>query len=1580
MWAAAGQLGFGGGRVLEPGCGSGNFIGFAPASAQLTGVELEPVTAAIASALYPAATIIPGSFADTRTPEASFDLVIGNVPFGQISLHDPQHNRAGHSIHNHFIIKSLHLTRPGGLVLLLTSRYTMDARNPAARREIASLADLAGALRLPGRAHQRAAGTSVVTDVLILRRREPGRPPDTTAWEQTRMADLDGAQVAVSEYFLDHPEAVLGKLAAVNGAYRADDLVVTPTGDTTTAFARGLERIATNAQARGLAWTPATAGKSGPEPAPVSDHPDGYLQAREDGTFTEIADGVARPYEVPRSQAAELHALLGLRDTAVQLLETEANAPEDTPDSERIRAELGRRYDSYARAYGPLNRFSVRRTGRTDPVTGQEKMARVRPAQGGFRGDPYAPLVYALEDFDPAGQRAAKAAIFTHRVVAPRVPRLGADTAADALAICLDTRGEAELGEIARLLGVSEEQAREDLGTLVFDDSDSDRLVPAAEYLSGNVRDKLRAAVQAAQEDPRFEANATALRAVIPADLSPGEIDARLGAAWIDAGYVQQFLREILDDSRVRVEHPGGQIWAVRGSTNTVLSSSTWGTDRYPAPQLAQAILEQRKIEVRDLVQTPDGDRSILNPDATLAAQEKAAELAERFAAWAWEDHARAEHLARTYNERFNNLVLRSYDNADPALPGLSLAFRPRPHQVAAVARMIGEPAVLLAHEVRAGKTAEMIMGVTELRRLGLVRKPAIVVPNHMLEQFAREWLGLYPQARVLIAHREDLRTGRRRQFVARCATGDWDGIVMSRSVFERIPLSPAEQAAYLERELDQMRQWIETAKKGDGLTVKRLEASLLRDEERLRARLDSAKDPGITWEATGVDYLCLDEAHGYKNLHTASNIADAAIDGSMRASDLDMKIDYLRRRNGARVVTFATATPIANSVTEAYVMQRYLRPDLLEAAGISVFDTWAATFGQIVTQVELAPEGGDSFRVKSRFARFRNVPEMLRMWHVFADVKTAADLNLPVPILAGRPGDGRRVPETVTVEPSDDLIDYVAGLGRRAEAIRNRAVVPEEDNMLKVSGDGRRAALDLRLVGLPQTVPGKVAAAAGRIAAIWAAHRDDEYRSPDGTPYPVRGSLQLVFCDLGTPGPGWNAYGELRDQLVNRGLPREAIRFVHDARTDTEMARLFAACRTGHVAVLVGSTEKMGVGTNVQDRAIALHHLDAPWRPADVDQREGRIIRQGNLNHEVQVIRYLTARSFDGYLWQTLERKARFVHDVMSRSLDSREIGDIGDTVLSFSEAKALATNNPLLIDKAAADAELARLVRAERAHARNQDALRRAVARLEQHIAVQTRLAENIDTAIARRQDTRGEVFTMTVEGRSHRKRADAGLHLLHVLRQEAANQLGFRQRTLRAGELGGFTLTVAISRTLDQVNVTPTLEGAPGTEMTLTPRDFAETDPVGLITRLENRLVHLEANKAKAHAEIDHSRSEIDHATASLGKPFPQATELTAARERSRQIDEQLEAAAAPPQQDTESQGAADIPERSRPPWPSAAERESGPTPARSHHRGANWESSGVRQHGSALPQYRDSERSGRHARSRAERTAEDREAGQ
>ena len=1192
IWDAVAGLGFTGGRVLEAGCGSGNFIGFAPEAAEITGVELDPVTAGIAAALYPGARILCESFADTRVPDGHFDLAIGNVPFAPgrgARLADARHNPGRrHSIHNHFILKELHLTRPGGLVAVLTSRYTMDSQNPAARREMAALANLVAAVRLPSGSQQRAAGTSVVMDLLIFRRRDAGQdaPAGPTAWEQTREAELDGTQVPVNAWFLDHPEMVLGQMRAVHGAYREGDLSVQGTGDTAAALQQALQQVTRDAAERELTWTPARddAPPAALPDAGAADRPDGYLQARTDGTFTQLAAGAEVPFKVPASQAAELRHLLTLRDTVLALLDAEAASPDDTDEMTGLRRRLNDRYDSYVRTYGPVARFKWRPTGKTDPATGEERRARIRPPQGGFRTDPFAPAVLALEQFDPVSQVAGKAAIFAGRVVAPRSPRLGADDPADALAICMDLCGEVRMDAIGRLLGKTEDEARADLGTLIFEippDPAADQagllehaaadlaaitgfditgadlagqpapavpalpgpppgtLVPAAEYLSGDVRRKLAVAEAAARDDPRFAVNAEALRQVLPADLGPGEIIAKMGAAWIGADDIQQFLREILEDDTVLVEHPGGSVWGVSGPKHGVLATSTWGTERYPAPHLAQTMLEQRRIQVRDIVKVDGSERSILNPDETLAANEKAAALADRFADWVWEDPERADRLARAYNEKFNALVLRSYDDVQLSLPGLALNFEPHPHQIAAVARMINEPSVGLFHEVGFGKTAEMVMGVMELRRLGLVRKPCIAVPNHMLEQFSREFLQLYPQAKILVTQKEDLQRDRRRLFIGRIATGDWDAVIIGHAAFERISLSADAIQAYMDREVKQIRDWLEAVKDSEGrLTVKRLEAMLLAAEERLKAKIAAAaKDPGVTFENTGLDYLCIDEAHLFKNLRTMSSIPGAAIDGSMRASDLDMKLQWLREHRGRRVTTLATATPIANSVTEAHVMQRYLQPELLQALGIYDFDSWAGTFGQTVTEIELAPEGGTSFRQVTRFAKFQNVPEMLRLFFAAADIKTSEDLQLPVPDIAAR-ADGQRVPEIIQVGPSGGQEAFIITLGSRAEAIRGGHVKPDEDNMVSVCTDGRMAALDMRLLGQPMDVPGKIGAAAGKIAAIWQAHRDDVYPGPDGQPHPVRGSLQIVFCDLGTPaGP----VERLRRTARPAGRPRAA-------------------------------------------------------------------------------------------------------------------------------------------------------------------------------------------------------------------------------------------------------------------------------------------------------------------------------------------------------------------------------------------------------------------------------------------------------
>ena len=1486
IWEGLADLGFEGGRVLEPGCGSGNFVGLAPESAQMIGVELDPTTAAVAGALYPDAQVLAESFAATRAPEGAFDAVVGNVPFGKVALHDPVHNPSGHSIHNHFIVKSLRLTRPGGMVVLLTSRYTLDARGPAARREIAELADLVGALRLPEGAHRRAAGTDVVTDLVVLRRRAPGEPSRGEPFERAVPVEIDGGTAAINEYFAAHPEAVLGRLYVGRGVYGAEELAVERTGEVAPAFRDGLEAIVEHAKAAGLTMAPP--GLTG-APAPLAlvgrsaARPEGFIEAAGEG-FSEVRDGAAVPLGVPKTQSAELRALLGLRDSVVGLLEAEAATRDDTAEIGRLRGELNRRYDAYLGAYGPLNRCSWRRTGRVDPETGVEHLARVRPRRGGFRTDPFAPVVDALEIYDAEDNRASKAAIFHRRVVAPPPARLGAESAADALAICLDDFGEVRLDEIARLLGTDEGTARAELATLVFDEPGTGRLVPAPEYLSGNVRAKLVAATEAAEEDSRYQANLTALGAVIPEDLGPEQIDGRLGAAWIADTYVEQFLRETLDDTSVAVEHAGGSQWAVKGGLHGVLATSTWGTARRPAGDLTQSLLTQSKIEVRDQIE--DGG-TVPNPTETIAAQEKAAELSERFREWLWEDPERTEALVRTYNDRFNAIVLRSYDDAQPALPGLAVSFEPRPHQLAAVSRMVAEPATLLAHEVGAGKTAAMAIGVMELKRLGLAAKPALVVPNHMVEQFSREFLQLYPQARLLVGTREDLAgpEGRRR-FTARAATGEWDAVIVSHSAFERIPLSAGARGDYLGRERDRVRRWLDNSRDRGGLSVKRLERKLLEAEERLKRRLETGKaDEGVTFEQTGIDYLCVDEAHLFKNLATSSNIPGASIEGSERAQDLDMKLDWLRRaKPGGRIVTFATATPVANSITEAYVVQRYLRPDLLEEVGIEDFDTWAATFGEVVSGVELTPDA-TSFRMKSRFAKFTNVPELLTMLHVAADVKTAEDLGLPTPTLAG--------PQTVVVPSSPELAVLVAELGTRAEAVRSRAVRPEEDNMLKISGDGRAAALDLRLVGRERPEgPTKIDVAAEHITAIWRQHRHDRYLDTAGEAHPRPGALQLVFCELGTPAERWNVYDELRAQLVARGVPAEAVRFIHEAKDDRAKAELFAACRAGSVAVLVGSTEKMGVGTNVQDRAVALHHLDCPWRPADLAQRDGRILRQGNQNPEVRVLRYVTEGSFDTYMWQTVERKARFIGQLMRGRLDVRDIEDIGDAALSYAEVKALAAGDPRLIEQAQVDAERAKLERLARAWARNQDRLRRQLDTADHRIArLDAELAQTQAVA-AQSVDLRGERFTMNAAGRPYRRRVDAGAALIGRLGVEAGRLDPFEERRLDGlGDLGGHRLAGTVRRDSQGRGAELYLEGVPRSGIQLSEADLHPERAGGVIARLEHRLERIATLSETIGTEIAEARREQDRARSEITDRFPQADALAAATARSQQLAEDL-----------------------------------------------------------------------------------------
>ena len=1503
LWRALTALGFENGTVLEPGSGAGTFIGLAPQGTEMTGVELDPVTAAISQGLYPQATIRTESFAETRLPEGYFDAAIGNVPFSDVVLHDPVHNSTRQSMHNHFILKALALTRPGGMVAVLTSHFTMDAQNPGARREMNAMADLVGAIRLPTGAHRRAAGSEVLTDLLVFRRRENDQPPVDNSWETVTPVTIDGRTVKINAYFDEHPEHVLGDVGVRHGMYGQDTLTVT--ADLTTLsdqLAAAVDGLIFTARRNGLTMSERTQTQQARRVAHTPSPPDtwdGSIVAQPDRSFATVAGGSLEPLAVPKSAGTELRALLGLRDRATSLLALESASADDTDEVVQARAALRHDYQKYLGTYGPLNRYSLRPTGRTNDA-GEETFARIVPTPIRLvRADPFGPLVLALEQFDDTNQTATPAAIMTRRVVAPRPEVQGVETPADAIAVSLDRTGGIDLALIADLLGMSEHEARPALDGLVFTDPTSEKLIHAPAYLSGEVREKLEAARARAAEDPAFQVNVDALTEVLPEPLGVEDIAARLGAVWISEHVHQDFLRELLRAEDVRVENPMPGMWEVRGGRQGLLSTSEWGTARRPAPDIAQAVMEQKPLLVYDEIDGPDGKpRRILNPVETTAAQEKADALQERFAEWVWEDPARAAKLVEEYNHRFNSIVLRDYTGAGEylTLPGLAANFTPRPHQRAAVARMITEPAAGLFHDVGAGKTAEMIMGAMEMRRMGLIAKPVVVVPNHMLEQFGREWLQIYPRARILAASSQDLTTNKRRLFVARASANEWDAVILTQGAFAKIPLRVETQQAYIRAQVEDVKQVLQDAEGEDRLSVKRIQRKLLALENKLKDRTDLDRDRGVCFEDTGLDYVIVDEMHMYKNLATESNIRDAAIDGSERATDLHMKLDYLRSQGHQRVVTGATATPISNSVTEAYVMQRYLRPDLLDKAGIGAFDAWAATFGQTVTQMEMAPTGNNTFRMKTRFAKFSNVPEMLKLWSIFADVKTADDLNLPTPDLAER-DDGTRAPSTVVVQPTVELEQYIEHLGTRAEKVQAKQVTPKEDNMLAISTDGRKAALDIRMIVPNQpSGPTKIDVAADAIHRIWERTRNGEYLDViTGQPSAVRGALQLVFSDIGTPNlERWNAYDELHAQLVLRGMPSESIRFMHEAKTDADKARLFAAARAGHIAVLIGSTEKMGVGTNVQARAIALYHLDCPWRPSDIAQREGRIMRQGNQNPEVAIVRLVTERSFDSYMWQGVERKATFIAQLMRGRLDTREIEEIDSAALSAAEAKAISSGNPLLLEHSTIQNEVTRLHRLERAHQRNESMLLHTRDRAQDDARRAQADIDGLQAAIPRIHDTSGDNFRISLQGRIYDSRSDAA----HALSTWAHNSELKRAPSYTTrdygviGQISSFDLRLSAHPMLGTLMIEVTLDAVPRGGFTVS-REQLLDGGVGLIQRIENRAAGIPTLLEQARGDLTAAEETIAETTARIGQPFKHASALADAETDLARIEAQLAA---------------------------------------------------------------------------------------
>lgn len=1331
VWRILTDLGFTGGRMLEPGCGSGRFIAATPGGCEVEwiGVELDPTTAAIAARLHPHAKIINRPLERTSFRVNAFSAVIGNVPFAEVAPYDatwPDDAGFRPRLHNYFIWRALKNLHPGGLVAVVTSRYTMDAIGSEFREFISREAEFVGAIRLPTGGLGEA--TKAVADIIVLRKREvPADEGDAGEWAiATNRPDL---QTSLNLYWDSHPEMVLGTISPKGGARYGHVLEVTPDGDLEFALESAVDRLVDRAVARGQVWTPPAADSPADVEILLSAEKEGSFHLDDKGRVTQVLDGEHVRVEKPSD---ELKHLIMLRDAANDLFTADADPTKTDVEVEPIRAHVRALYESYVAKWGPLNRCKIVE-GKRDEETGLATLRRITPKMGGFRGsdtrpgDPDYVTLLALELWDDDTGEAAPNEILLRRVNRPPQRPSRADSPGEAVALCLDEHGRIHLDTLARLLGCTAEQVPGRCEGLIFQDPETAEWVTAEEYLSGPVRAKLAAARRAAADDPaRWGGNVAALEQVQPVDLGPSEIEARLGSPWLPADIIRDFIVYLFDLSawneadKVVVKHePLTASWEVTAPPARKRTSATtrWGTARVNAVDLIQGALNGSAPVVKDLVEDlVEGghkrQKTVKNHAETQLAEERLREIQERFAYWVWSDPKRADHLCKIYNDRFNGVRLRKYDGSHLTFPGMASNFTPYPHQRDMAARIVSSAATVSAHTVGAGKTGQMIMAAMTMKRLGLTRKPMVAVPNHLLEQVSAEFRRIYPSARVLMVTPADLNPARRRYFAAKVAAADWDMIVVTHQQFTSIPVSPAIEADFLAEQIEEFEEALCAA---DGTldnsrTAKRVGKHIMKLKARYAELTDPRRkghDTGLYFDQLGVDFVMVDEFHYFKNLACATRMEGFSMPSSKRAEDLFMKISWLRRRNpGGRCFAGFTGTPISNTLAEAYTLLRYAFPlARLRELGLAAFDAFAGQFIRYTSKIEVSPDGS-GFRMHRRPGEFVNVPELRLLLCEFMDVRTRSQLKLA--------GPGRVVREVVAVDPQPELKPFTNDLVFRADQIRMGRVKPKDDNMLAVCTDGRKAALWLPLVGIHGTGPSKPDAVADRIARIY--HEWKDYVYPDsasgdlfgggGAP----GALQMVFCDFGTPGKyGDQVYGHIRDRLVEKGVPRRMIRFAHDYDTPEAKKALYKECREGGVAVLLTSTEKGGTGVNVQDRLVAIHHVDAPWRPADVEQRDGRGIRPGNLNSTLWIIRYVTKESFDAYMWQGLERKASFISQVLNGELDARTVTDVmAEDVIDYSHIKALSTGQELVMELAKVQAEVARLRNLAAAHERDRRRIR--------------------------------------------------------------------------------------------------------------------------------------------------------------------------------------------------------------------------------------------------------------------------------
>lgn len=1448
MYKALENMGLKTGNILEPSCGVGNFIGMLPDSLEdckLYGVELDSISGRIARQLYQKSTVAVQGYEDTNLPNSFFDVAVGNVPFGDFKVLDKKYDKHKFLIHDYFFAKTLDKVRPGGVIAFITSKGTLDKENPSVRKYIAQRADLLGAIRLPNNTFKANAGTEVTSDIIFLQKRDSitDIEPD---WVYLGEND-DG--IRMNQYFIDNPEMVLGNMEMISTRFGYDSACISD-GEN---LEDKLERAISNIHAEVKEYELDDIGEE-----------DNSIEADltvRNFSYTLIDDKIyfrensrMYPQELAMTTENRVKGLIEIRDCVRTLLEYQT---EDYPDEDikREQVKLNQLYDRFTKKYGLINS---------------------RGNNSAFSNDSSYYLLCSLEILDENGNLARKADMFTKRTIKPKTEITSVDNANDALIVSLSEKARVDITFMQKLCNMDMDKMLKDLDGEIFnvpEYGEPNHWVTADEYLSGNVREKLKIAEHFAETDERFNVNVKYLKEVQPKDLSASEISVRLGSTWIPPEDIKVFIEYLLNPSNYACQNinvhynEATSEWWIEGKNYdkyNIKATNTYGTGRASAYKIIEDSLNLKDTRIYDYYEDENGKRvAELNKKETAIAQAKQEQIKLAFEEWIWKDPERRERLTKVYNERFNSIRPREYDGSHISFDGMNPEITLRKHQVNAIARILYGGNTLLAHEVGAGKTFEMVAAAMESKRLGLCNKSLFVVPNHIVEQFGQEFLQLYPSANVLVTTKKDFETANRKKFCSRIATGDYDAIIISHSQFEKIPMSVERQVTIIQKQIEDITLGIQDLKNNNGerFSIKQMEKTKKSLETRLAKLNDtSRKDDVVTFEELGVDRIFVDEAHYYKNLFLYTkmrNVGGIAQTEAQKSSDLFMKCRYLDELTGGKGVIFATGTPISNSMVELYTMQRYLQYGELEKRHLQQFDAWASTFGETVTAIELSPEG-TGYRAKTRFAKFFNLPELMALFKEVADIQTSEMLNLPVP---------KANYHNVVIEPSEIQKELVKDLSERAEKIRNRMVDSSVDNMLKITNDGRKLALDQRLTNdmLEDFEHSKVATCADNIYSIWDKTSEDK-------------SAQLVFCDLSTPHNDgkFNVYDDLKTKLIDRGIPEEEIAFIHDANTDARKQELFNKVRRGQVRVLIGSTQKMGAGTNCQDRLIALHDLDCPWRPSDLIQRSGRIIRQGNKNPEVDIYRYVTEGTFDAYLYQLVENKQRFISQIMTSKTPVRFAEDIDETALSYAEIKALAAGNPDIIEKTELDTQVAKLKLLKQNYLSEKYALEdkvikyypNEIKRLENRIED---MKEDIE-AFNNNNTPDNSFEKMNIKGTDFTERKEAGEKIIEICKSMT------NPEPLEIGEYKGFKIILSFD-TMDR-------KFYASMKNNLSYKTELGSDPSGNITRIDNALNGIETRLSSVENNLEDTKKNYESAKKEIEKPFPQEEEL---KTKSKRLDE-------------------------------------------------------------------------------------------